>query len=87
MKTTVMQYKRKIQDLKHGVGDPGPHSGISSSGGPGTVSGIQSREKEKVFDSLHSAAVSNNRNNGVSADLKSVTPILSDSGKTKFPLI
>ena len=91
MKITVLQYKRKIQDLKN---DAQTHI---QGGDPGPVPGILSTEKDKVqIISLNSPdfpllSMNNNRNTVditvSSIDDRSVSPLLADSGKTKFPLI
>ena len=91
MKVTVMQYKRKIQDLKNDALTQ------NRGGEPGPVSGILLIEKDKVqtiaVNSLDCPLISinNSRNTaGISVsntEDTSISPHLMDSGKTKFPLI
>ena len=91
MKVTVMQYKRKIQDLKNDALTQ------NRGGEPGPVSGILLIEKETVqtiaLNSLDCPLINinNSRNTaGMSVsntDDTSISPHLVDSGKTKFPLI
>ena len=91
MKITVLQYKRKIQDLKNDA------QTYNQGGDPGPVPGILSIEKDKVqIIPLNSPdfpllSINNNRNTVdftvSSVDDRSSSPLLADSGKTKFPLI